>query len=245
MTTDDSWERWADHAAAFGVQLTDQQVHQFQVFERLLLDWNRRMNLTAIREPAEIRQRHFLDALSCIAPIQSKTPDLAGRALIDIGTGAGFPGLPLKIVFPELNLTLVDSVKKKTVFLEAAVASLNLKAVQVVDERAETLGQDPQFRERFDWVVARSVARLNTLVELLLPLAKIGGFVLSQKGESAAEECRDAQNGIALLGGGAVESHRYQLPGRDFIHFNIVIAKTEKTPAKYPRRVGIPNKRPL
>ena len=168
--------------AVFGITLSPEQVSQFATYQSLLLDWNQRMNLTAIREPRQIQQRHFLDALTC----SLATGVLNGRSLIDVGTGAGFPGLPLKILFPDLRLTLVESVVKKTRFLEAVVAELGLNDVTIVSERAEQLGQDAVHRGQYDWAVARAVAELRVLVEYLLPFCRLGGFVLAQKGANGA-----------------------------------------------------------
>ena len=228
-------------AQQFDVSLSAEQVEQFAVYEVLLLDWNSRMNLTAIREPEQIRVRHFLDALSCVPVVR----DLNGRSLIDIGTGAGFPGLPLKIVYPEMQLTLVESVQKKTLFLQAVVDELGLPDVRIVAERAETLGQLPNYREQYDWAVARAVAEMRVLVELLLPFCKVGGQVLAQKGDSAEGETAVAANAIKVLGGQHSKTESVQLPGREEKHFLVVIEKQKPTPRQYPRRVGMPAKRPL
>lgn len=236
-----AWDEFAVHAQQFGAVLSAAQSAQFAAYEALLLDWNGRMNLTAIREPAQIRTRHFLDALSCVQVVG----DLNGRSLIDIGTGAGFPGLPLKIIYPELHLTLVESVQKKTRFLQAVVDELGLASVQIVAERAETLGQMPAFREQYDWAVARAVAEMRVLVELLLPFCRVGGHMLAQKGESAEGETAAAANAIGQLGGQHVKTVAVQLPEREEPHFLIVIAKQRAAPKQFPRRAGLPGKRPL
>ena len=178
------WDNFAAQAAALGAPLLPSQVVQFAAYEALLLEWNERIALTAIREPGHLRVRHFLDALSCAAA----TGPLDGQSLIDIGSGAGFPGLPLKILYPDLRLTLVDSVAKKARFLGLVAAELGLREVTVIAKRAEVLGQDPIHREQYDWATARAVAELRVLAELLLPLCRVGGRVLAQKGGSAAEE---------------------------------------------------------
>lgn len=225
----------------FGLSLTPPQIEQFRIYESLLLEWNERISLTAIRDPREIRIRHFLDSLTCA----TVTGDLGGRSLIDIGSGAGFPGLPLKILFPDLRLTLVDSVAKKARFLELVAGELGLRDVIVVAERAEVLGRDTAFREQFDWAAARAVAELRILVEYLLPLCRVGGAMLAQKGESAAAEARAATRAIEQLGGGAARLLAVQLPGTEQLHHLIVVPKIRPTDGRYPRRAGMPVKRPL
>ena len=234
-------EQLRQDAAEWGIVLSDAQLAQFTLYEALLLEWNQRLNLTAIREPAGIRRRHFLDALSC-API---TGSLDGARLIDVGTGAGFPGLPLKILFPTLALTLVDSVRKKTTFLAAVVAAMELTGVTILAERAENLGRDPAHREQYDWAVARGVAPLAVLAEYLLPLCRVGGRMLAQKGASALREVDEAGAALTILGGGTAATHAVQLPEQETPHYLVVIPKAAATPARYPRRAGFPSRRPL
>lgn len=237
----DAWEEFAGWAAALGTPLSPAQIAQFAAYEALLLDWNARIALTAIREPRQIRIRHFLDALSCAVA----TGPLDGRSLIDIGSGAGFPGLPLKILYPGLRLTLVDSVAKKTRFLERVAAELGLRDVVIIAERAETLGQAPAHREAYDWATARAVAELRVLAELLLPLCRVGGWMLAQKGDSAAAELAAAGPAIVAVGGGAARLTPVRLPETDAAHYLVVIDKARPTEALYPRRAGMPAKRPL
>lgn len=231
----------AEGAAQWGLALTAAQLAQFARYQALLLAWNERMNLTAITAPAEIQLRHFLDALSCAAV----TGNLNGRRLIDVGTGAGFPGLPLKILYPHMQLTLLDSVIKKTRFLEAVAAELQLTGVTILAERAETVARQPGHRQQYDWAVARSVAELRVLLEYLLPLCRVGGAALAQKGESAAAETAAAAGAIAALGGGVAQLTTVYLPQRDTPHYLVMIPKTRPTPDAYPRRVGLPAKKPL
>jgi 16S rRNA (guanine527-N7)-methyltransferase len=232
---------WVEQTAVWGVTLSAEQVAQFDVYLRLLVEWNGRMNLTAVREPAEMERRHFLDALSCA----QVTGDMNGRCLIDVGSGAGFPGLPLKIAYPQMALTLVESVGKKAHFLQVVVQELGLTAVQIVSERAEVVGQDGAHRGQYDWAVARAVAEMRVLVEYLLPLCRVGGHLLAQKGENAVAETAAAVAAIGLCGGGAPQLTGVRLPGHEPCHYLVVIPKVAETPPHLPRRVGLPVKRPL
>ncbi|MDX1616744.1 MAG: 16S rRNA (guanine(527)-N(7))-methyltransferase RsmG [Candidatus Promineifilaceae bacterium] len=231
----------AEEAAAFGLTLNAAQLARFADYLGLLQAWNQRLSLTAITDPEEIRIRHFLDSLSCAVV----TGDLNGRRLVDVGSGAGFPGLPLKILFPELALTLVESVAKKALFLETVIDELGLGRVMVLNERAETIGARSHQRERYDWAVARAVAHLSVLAEYLLPLVRVGGHLLAQKGPHVEEEIKVAKGAISKLGGGAVSVHTVQLPAREQTHTLIVAPKVAPTPPAYPRRPGRPAKRPL
>lgn len=228
-------------ANAFSISLTRKQLAQFSRYKELLLEWNKRINLTAITGHEDIQIRHFLDSLTCTLA----TGDLSDQALVDAGTGAGFPGLPLKIYFPEMKLTLVESVSKKTTFLEVVIDELGLNDVEIVTQRLEVVGQDPDYRESFDWAMSRGVAKLAVLVEYLLPLCRIGGRALAQKGGSAPSAMADASGAIIRLGGGDPKIRSVLLPERGQTHYLVVIPKVSPTPAKYPRRPGIPSKRPL
>lgn len=230
---------WIEQAEQIGVRLTAVKQEQFARYLAMLMEWNGRMNLTAVREPAAIESRHFLDSLTC-APLMG---DLDGARLIDVGTGAGFPGLPLKILYPDMQLTLVESVGKKTHFLTAVVAELALTNVTILPERAETLGQQRAHREQYDWAVARAVAALPTLAEYLLPFCKIGGHMLAQKGRKAVEETAVSHHALTLLGGGAPALHPVTISNDGTTI--IVIEKIKRTPAAYPRHIGTPAKTPL
>ena len=182
-------ENWFESAEKlFGVKLSEEQREQFRVYEALLIDWNSKINLTAVRDPEGIRIKHFLDSLSCV-PVLG---DMNGRSLIDIGTGAGFPGIPLRIVYPGLRLTLVDSVGKKADFCQLVVNTLHLKGVKVLKDRSEELGAAKIHREQYDAATARAVAVMPVLCEYLLPLVKVGGKMLAMKGETAPEETKTA-----------------------------------------------------
>lgn len=224
-----------------GVSLSTEQLNILKKYEKELLEWNSLYNLTAIQEPEKIRIKHFLDSLTCLIVMREKPSE----RLIDVGTGAGFPGIPLKIACPQLQLTLVESVGKKANFCRHIVKSLALENVEVVQERAETIGKLPKYREKFDWVVARAVASLPTLVEYLLPLAHIGGGVIAMKGESAIAEAHAADRAIHLLGGRLNRLEPITLPGVVDERYLVVIEKVAATPVQYPRHVGIPSKKPL
>ena len=223
-----------------GINLTQAQIAAFEAYQRELMDWNARHNLTAIRDEEGIRVKHFLDSLTCLKMIDSPP-----ARLIDVGTGGGFPGIPLKILMPGMQLTLVESVGKKVVFCQHIVDTLKLENVQVLQERAEDLGQSPEHREQYDWAVARAVANLPILAEYLVPLVRIKGAVLAQKGHSGPAEAQKAENAIRLLGGHLRQIQQLTLPGVVEERYLIVIDKVAATPAKYPRRVGIPSKKPL
>lgn len=224
-----------------GLKLTPRQVSAFELYEKELLQWNENFNLTAIRDTEGVRTKHFLDSLTCLIEMKEKMP----ARLIDIGTGAGFPGIPLKIVIPNLSLTLVESVGKKANFCSHIVDLLKLDHVQVLTNRAEEVGQMPAHRESYDWAVARAVAALPVLVEYLLPCVKIGGAVLAQKGESGPAEAHTSEKACQMLGGRIKKITPVVLPGVVEERFLIVVEKIAATPPKYPRRVGIPTKSPL
>jgi 16S rRNA (guanine527-N7)-methyltransferase len=226
---------------ALGITLTARQLAALDCYERELLDWNSRFNLTAIRESEGIRTKHFLDSLSCLLAFRDNPPS----RLIDIGTGAGFPGIPLKIILSAMQLTLVESVGKKADFCRHIVTRLNLEHVEVLQDRAEELGRNPKYREKYDWAVARAVANMPTLVEYLLPLARIGGSILMQKGETGPAEAQSAEHATRLLGGHLRQVRKVNLPGIAEDRYLIIVDKVAATPPHYPRRVGIPAKTPL
>jgi len=225
----------------FGMQLTIKQLAAFEIYKQELTDWNSRFNLTAIRDSDSIRCKHFLDSLSCTLVSKDNPPN----RLIDVGTGAGFPGIPLKIMYPQMFLTLVDSVGKKVEFCRHLVNKLELDRVEILQSRAEDLGQILTHREQFDWAVARAVANLPTLVEYLLPLVRIGGVILAQKGENGPAEAHSAENAIRMLGGRLRQLVKVELPGVVEDRYLVVIDKIAATPPQYPRRAGIPSKNPL
>ncbi|MBC8506827.1 MAG: 16S rRNA (guanine(527)-N(7))-methyltransferase RsmG [Anaerolineales bacterium] len=227
--------------AVVGVTLNPQQVAALEIYAQELIDWNARYSLTAIDDPGKVRVKHFLDSLSAYMAMRN-TPV---ERVIDVGTGAGFPGLPLKILCPHIKITLVESVTKKVKFCEHIVEKLALEDVVIVRERVEVLGKDEIFREKYDWAVARAVALMPILMEFLLPLVRVGGRVLAMKGESAPAEAHTADRAIGMLGGNLQRLIPVTLPGVVEQRYLVVVDKVATTPEKFPRRVGIPAKRPL
>jgi 16S rRNA (guanine527-N7)-methyltransferase len=235
-------KRLTSHARAlFGVDLSPEQQRAFRRMAATLLDWNRHVNLTAITEPNEVEIRHFLDSISVLRAVKLQP----GAKVIDVGAGAGFPGLPLRIVCPQIALALLESTGKKAEYLQHVVNLLELGNVQVVNLRAEEAGQDPAHREQYDVALARAVARLPVLVEYLLPLLKVGGKMVALKGESAAQEVTAAQEALRLLGGEMRRLLPVELPEVAETHYLVIIEKVAASPAKYPRRAGVPSRKPL
>lgn len=231
---------------AFGIELSDQQMEQLYRYYEMLINKNKVMNLTAITEEQEVISKHFVDSMGLIKAEQYVPREtLKDIKLIDIGTGAGFPGLVLKIVFPELQVTLSDSLMKRLKFLDEVIAALGLKGIQTVHGRAEDLGHNKQYRAQYDIATSRAVANLSTLAEYDLPFVKIGGFFIPYKSGVIAEEAKDAKHAIAELGGKLLDQIEYQLPQHDISRSVLVIKKVKETPNKYPRKAGTPSKQPL
>jgi 16S rRNA (guanine527-N7)-methyltransferase len=235
-------KQFIEHAKKLvNINISPDQMQAFQTYEDLLIEWNEKFNLTAIRERSQIRTKHFLDSLTCSLAWRDEIP----ANLIDIGSGAGFPGIPLKIAFPVLEVVLVESIGKKASFCRHIIDTLNLKSIKVCTERVEVIGQNPQYREKFDFAVARAVANLPTLAEYMLPLVKTGGLVLAQKGDGAEKEIHTAEKAIDLLGGRAKQLLPVRLPDVEGERFLVIIEKVKNTPSQYPRRVGVPSGKPL
>ncbi len=231
-------------ARELGLILGERTLAAFDLYRRELADWNTRFNLTAITDREGILVRHFLDSLSCLRALPRRELS-AGARVIDLGTGAGFPGLPLKIICPGMRLTLLEATHKKVVFLRHLIGLLGLEGVVVIHGRAETLGRDPAHRERYDWALARAVAEMPTLAEYLLPLVRVGGAALAQKGDRAAAEVHAADRAITTLGGRVRQLLPVHLRGLAETRYLVIVDKVAATPEKYPRRPGIPSKRPL
>ncbi len=223
-------------AEKINVMLTEKQLNQFVLYYQLLMEWNQKMNLTAITEPEEVVQKHFVDSLTCL-----ETGLLKSGKLIDVGTGAGFPSIPLKIVCPTLEMVLLDSLQKRLTFLEEVIDQLGLEGVSLVHARAEDGGQNPKLREQFDIAIARAVAPMNVLAELCLPFVKRGGYWIAMKGSQGQAELAQAKNAISILGGSEKELFTTGIDN----HTVISVVKTENTPKKYPRKAGTPSKNPL
>lgn len=226
----------------WGLALTPDQLEAFECYYQQLMVWNERASLTAITDYEEVQVKHFLDSLSCLQVL----PDLASDVrCIDIGTGAGLPGLPLRIACPQMRLTLLEATRKKVLFLEHMVKELGLRDVQVIRGRAEELGRQAGHREVYDVALARAVAELSVLLEYALPLLKLEGIFVAQKGGDIEHEVEAAAPAMNLLGGRLKEVWEVQLLGLEFSRHLVVVEKIAWTPHKYPRRPGIPAKRPL
>ncbi len=223
------------------LDLSPEVQRAFSIYADDLLAWNKKVNLTAITDPEAIETRHFLDSLTIKLAV-TLTP---GQRVIDIGTGAGFPGLPLRLVYPHIELTLLEATSKKTDFLKHIVERLQLNQVHILNTRAEDAGQDAAHREHFDTVLARAVAQLPALSEYMLPLCKVGGRCVALKGETAAAEVQQAENALKNLGGRVGKIIPVELPKVTETHHLVVIEKVAATPPQYPRRAGVPTKRPL
>ena len=227
----------------YGIELTDKQERQFRKYYDLLFRWNEKINLTAITEYDMVVRKHFIDSALLVKCEKYKHNKI--NKVLDLGTGAGFPGIPIKIAFPYLEITLLDSLNKRVSFLNQVIDSLGLEKIAAVHGRAEDFAKKELYREKFDVCVSRAVANLSSLSELCLPYVKVGGKFISYKSEKAMEELVLSQNAISLLGGGNVSCDAFTLPGADLQRTFIIIQKVKETPLKYPRKAGIPIKRPL
>lgn len=225
-----------------GYELTDQQMTQFATYFKLLVEWNGKMNLTAITEESEVYLKHFYDSLTLGMIHDFSQP---GLRLCDVGSGAGFPSIPLKILYPSLEISIVDSLNKRITFLTHLTNALGLEGVNLYHDRAETFGKDKLQRETYDFVTARAVARLNVLTELCLPLVKKNGLFFALKAAKSDEELQEAQKAIALLGGKVTDEADVTLPVTDDTRHIITISKKKETPKKFPRKPGTPNKQPI
>ncbi|MBO8172170.1 MAG: 16S rRNA (guanine(527)-N(7))-methyltransferase RsmG [Bacillaceae bacterium] len=229
------------HVSDLGISLTETQLKQFDTYYRLLIQWNQKMNLTAITDQNEVYEKHFFDSLTPAQFVDFQQIE----TVIDVGSGAGFPGIPLKICFPHLHISFLDSLKKRLQFLETVTDQLGLEDVHFIHGRAEDMGQNPRHREQYDVSVARAVAKLSVLSEYCLPFVKVGGSFLAMKGAQVTVELSEAKNAIQLLGGKTKQVHSFNLPIEKSERHVIVVEKRERTPSKYPRKAGVPSKRPI
>lgn len=224
-----------------GVSLTDKQIEQFLIYYELLTEWNSFMNLTAITEYEDVLKKHFVDSVSLIQAVDVRKE----LTLIDVGTGAGFPGLALKIAYPELKVTLLDSLQKRIQFLDAVIEKLGLEGIETIHGRAEDFAKPQKLRESFDLCVSRAVANLSTLSEYCLPFVKVGGYFIPYKSEKIAQEKEEAEKALELLGGKFERQVEFMLPSSDIYRNLFVIKKVKETPKKFPRKTGLPAKEPI
>lgn len=240
----ETWAQLRQNAVQFGVTLNDLQLAQLRSYLALLCEWNQRFNLTAIDRPEEVLTKHFLDSLTCASALDLRRCE----SLLDVGSGAGFPGLVLAIAFPELHVTVLDSIAKRAGFLRRTAEALGLEQVRVVHARAEEVGRpggDPPLRERFDVATARAVARINALVEWLAPCVRVGGSVLFMKGPQIEDELNEASQALRTLSLGTPQVRKLVLPGTDAGRALVVVPKVRATPPVYPRSTAESRRHPL
>lgn len=227
-------------AEKMGIELSQNQLEKFDLYKKLLLEWNEKMNLTAITDDEGIAIKHFADSISVMPLIENKN-----ASLIDVGTGAGFPGIPLKIANDGFKVTLLDSLNKRITFLEEVKKELGITNLECIHSRAEDGGRNADLREKFDYCVSRAVARLSVLSEYCMPFVAVGGHFISLKGPDAAEELTEAQKAISVLGGKVEKVVEITIPESDLKHCAVVIKKIKSTPKAYPRKAGTAAKKPL
>ena len=231
----------AARAAEAGIPLTAEQIGQFSVYNEMLLDWNTRMNLTALTAPEDVAVKHIIDSLTAYDAARFD----GARTLIDVGTGAGLPGIPLAVYAPHLTVTLLDALNKRVRFLTEVTAAMGLQNVRCIHARAEEAARTAEHRAAYDIVVSRAVARLPVLLEYTLPFVRVGGTLLALKGRAYAEEQKEARRAAEVLGGGRITARPVHLPGLDDVRAILTVTKERQTPAAYPRGGGAPARRPL
>jgi len=233
-----------DGTQKMGINLHKEQIKKFSRFLELLIQWNQEINLTSLKTPREIIIKHFLDSISCVKII-NRYIDIEGISVIDVGAGAGFPGIPIKIICPSIRLSLLEARKKKAVFLEKIIGEMNFQQVEILNGRAETFGKGVDYRERYDIAISRAVAHLNVLSEYCLPLIRLEGLFVAQKGRSYKEETEKSLKTVQVLGGKLIGVENVLIPFINQERYLLVIKKIKDTPQEYPRKVGLPQKRPL
>ena len=239
MNISDFKELMCSYGKKIDIEFNDKQLNQFYQYMNLLLEWNEKINLTAIVEPEDIILKHFIDSLTINKYIGEN------KTLADVGTGAGFPGIPLKIYRSDLDITLVDSLNKRINFLNEVISELQLNNIYTVHSRIEDFGKDKKYREKFDYVTARAVANLAVLSEYLIPITKIDAQCICMKGSEIEEELVNSKNAINILGGKIDKIDKFELPNSDISRNLVIINKIKSTPNKYPRKAGVPAKEPL
>jgi 16S rRNA (guanine527-N7)-methyltransferase len=232
-----------DGARELGVTISDSQLAQFQRFYDILIDWAERVSLTAVKDEEGVQRRHYLESAALLPILADEGLSLEGASLVDVGSGSGIPGVPLKILVPSLQLTLVEAKQRKVEFLQAVLPDIGLEDVKVLTRRAEEAAHDPREREQYDFAVAKALAPVRTLVELTLPFLRMGGTVIAPKGKGAAQEVKEAETALQTLNGSlrAVEPLRLAEPAQTVV----LVTKDLPTPQRFPRRPGMPAKRPL
>lgn len=221
--------------------LEEEQINQFYKYMNILIEWNKNINLTAITDPKEVILKHFIDSIYVLKNIEISS----NSSVIDIGTGAGFPGIPLKIVRKDLNVTLLDSLNKRIMFLDNVINNLGLKDISTIHGRAEEMGKNKKYREMFDYAISRAVANLTVLSEYMIPFVKLGGKSICMKGGNIKEELENSQKALGILGGNLIHVEEFNLLDTDIKRSLIIIEKCKITPIKYPRKPGTPVKEPL
>lgn len=232
-------EKMKEYSNKIGIVLNDKQIEQFYEYMQLLLEWNEKINLTAITKTEEIILKHFIDSLTIAKYIKKDAK------LIDVGTGAGFPGIPLKIIRDDIEIVLLDSLNKRINFLNDVISHLKLLKIKAIHSRAEEFGKNKEYREKFDYATSRAVANLSTLSEYLLPLVKINGYCICMKGSDVANEIEQSKKVVSILGGKLETVDEFKLPLSDINRSIINIKKVKNTPLKYPRKAGLPSKEPI
>jgi len=232
-------------AGKLGIKLTTRQVKQFELYYQELIEWNKKINLTAITDYSSVQVKHFLDSLTITLALSEEEVARPDFKIVDIGTGAGFPGVPLRILFPQPRLVLLEPTTKKTAFLHHIIRKLDLQSVEVLNSRAEEAAHLPAYREQFDLVLSRAVALLPTLVELALPFCRIGGRFIAQKKGEIEQEITGAKKAIAVLGGRLDQTKKIELDEFTDARYLVIIDKISSTPSEYPRRTGVPKRRPI
>lgn len=239
MDINEFYKQITDEANQINITINNEKVEQFYKYMQILLEWNEKINLTAIKEEKEIITKHFIDSITISKYIKDNS------YIADIGTGAGFPGIPLKIINDSYNITLVDSLNKRIKFLEEIITKLQLNKTKTIHARAEEIGKNKEYREKYDVVTSRAVADLSVLVEYMLPLVRVGGYCICMKGPDCEEEINKSKKAIKILGGKIEKQEQFELPKTNIKRTIVLIKKINTTPSKYPRKAGTPAKSPI